>query len=408
MLQKIRFKVHSLKELLPYTILASSIVILHAMSIDGGLNMLNVGVMVVASISIIFRYKELDRYDLGLVLLWILMYFSAINNPNFRQSTFMYSGLFLFQFIALKTYSKFIKINNYLAFIEFLLYAFGIVLLIQQLSELVGIEGFNRNGEFAIRFKMNSLAQEPSLFPPSIALLFLMYIRVKYLNQLQFVGLKQIYRENKKICWLVLYMLLTCGTTSAIILLPIILLFFLKSHIIKYIPFFVIALICGSLVIGYLYPQTIERISMILGAIRSLDPMQVYDADQSASARISPYLFYMNDFDLANWHIWSGFGHDYGAKYLSWNMLGKELGYEIGIGGIVNFLYDYGVVIFLYFLLLMRKIVFGKFLSWDFFFWFFAFSMQTFNMPIFWAFFTFTYITKLFENNKYNTSVQKI
>lgn len=74
MLQKIRFKVHSLKELLPYTILASSIVILHAMSIDGGLNMLNVGVMVVASISIIFRYKELDRYDLGLVLLWILMY----------------------------------------------------------------------------------------------------------------------------------------------------------------------------------------------------------------------------------------------------------------------------------------------------------------------------------------------
>ncbi len=408
MLQYKGFKVHSFMELLPYLILASSIVILHMLSINGGVNMLNVGVMVVAFISIIFRYNELNRYDLGLVLLWFVMYLFATNNPHFRQSTFMYSGLFIFQFIALRAYSKYITPENYLAFIKILLYAFALVLFIQQISAIAGIQGFNRNGEFAIRFKMNSLAQEPSLFPPSIALLFLMYIRVKYLNQLQFVGLKQIYRENKKICWIVLYMLFTCGTTSAIILLPIILLFFLKSHIIKYIPFFVIALICGSLVIGYLYPQTIERISMILGAIGSLDPMQVYDADQSASARISPYLFYINDFDLSNWHFWFGFGHDYGTKYLSWNMLGEEMGYEIGIGGIVNFLYDYGAVIFLYFLLLMRKIVFGKFLSWDFFFWFVAFSMQTFNMPIFWAFFTFTYITKLFENNKYNTSIQKI
>lgn len=400
MLQKIRFKVHSLKELLPYTILASSIVILHAMSIDGGLNMLNVGVMVVASISIIFRYKELDRYDLGLVLLWILMYFSAINNPDFRQSTFMYSGLFLFQFIALRVYSKYIKLDNYLSFIEILLYAFGLALFVQQLSALVGVDGFNRNGEFAIRFKMNSLAQEPSMFPPSIALLFLMYVRIKYLNKVQYIGISRIYKDNKKICWLVLYMLITCGTTSAIILLPIILLFFLRTHIVKYLPFFVVTLTICCFAIGYFYPQTLERISMILGAIGSLDPMQIYDADQSASARISPYLFYLNDFDLTNWHFLFGFGHDYGTKYLSWNMLGKEFGYEVGIGGIVNYLYDYGIILLLFFLFLMRKMVFEKFLSWDFFFWFFAFSMQTFNMPIFWAFFTFTYVTKLFEDNK--------
>lgn len=400
MLQKIRFKVHSLKELLPYTILASSIVILHAMSIDGGLNMLNIGVMVVASISIVFRYNELNRYDFGLFLLWILMYFSATNNPDFRQSTFMYSGLFLFQFIALRVYSKFIKLDNYLSFIEILLYAFGLALFVQQLSALVGVEGFNRNGEFAIRFKMNSLAQEPSMFPPSIALLFLMYVRIKYLNKVQYIGISRIYKDNKKICWLVLYMLITCGTTSAIILLPIILLFFLRTHIVKYLPFFVVTLTICCFAIGYFYPQTLERISMILGAIGSLDPMQIYDADQSASARISPYLFYLNDFDLTNWHFLFGFGHDYGTKYLSWNMLGKEFGYEVGIGGIVNYLYDYGIILLLYFLFLMRKMVFEKFWSWDFFFWFFAFSMQTFNMPIFWAFFTFTYVTKLFEDNK--------
>lgn len=407
MLQYKGFKVHSFMELLPYLILASSIVVLHMLSIDGGVNMLNVVVMVVASISIIFRYKELNRYDLGLVLLWFVMYLSATNNPHFRLSTFMYSGLFIFQFIALRAYSKYIKSENYLAFIKILLYAFALVLFIQQISAIVGIQGFNRNGEFDIRFKMNSLAQEPSMFPPSIALLFLMYVRMKYLNQLQFIGLKQIYRENKKICWLVLYMLFTCGTTSAIILLPIILLFFLKSHIIRYIPFFVIALISGIVIIGYLYPRTIERILNILGAIGSLNPMQVYDADPSASARISPYLFYLKDFDLTNWHIWVGFGHDYGTKYLSWNMLGKEMGSEIGIGGIVNFVYDYGLIIFLYFLFLMRKMVFKKFWSWDFFFWFFAFSMQGFNMLIFWSFFTFTFITKLFENKKINMELRK-
>lgn len=400
MILNFRFKVHSVMELLPYIVLSSSIVILHAFSLESGINMLSVGVMAIALVFIFFRYKEIDRYDLGLVLLWILMYCSATNNPNFRLSTFMYSGLFIFQFISLRVYSKFIKRDNYLALIEILLYAFGLVLLIQQLSEIAGINGFNRNGEFEIRFKMNSLAQEPSMFPPSIALLFLMYIRIKYLNTLQIVGLRQIYKENRRICWIVMYMLLSCGTTSAIILLPIVLLFFWKSHIFKYIPFFIISFIIGYFVIGYFYPQTIERISMILGVIGSFDPMQIYDADQSASARISPYLFYLNDFDLTNWHIWFGYGHDYGTKFLSWQMLGKEMGNEIGIGGIVNYLYDYGIIILLYFLVLMKKLVFGKFLSWDFFFWFFAFSMQSFNVPIFWAFFTFTYVTKLFEDNK--------
>ncbi len=392
-----RIKTYPFKEVLPYLILTSCIVILHLFSKDGGVNMLNVSVMMVASFSVLLRLRELKRYDWGLILLWGVMFLSASQNSNFRQSTFLYSGLFIFQFISLRIYSKYIRVNKYLAFLRFLIFAYWGVLLIQQISEITGFSGFNRNGEFFIRFKMNSLAQEPSMLPPSVALLFLMYIRIKYLNRVNVIDLKQLYKENKKICWILLYILLSCGTTSAIILLPIILLFFLKNHIVKYIPFFCAILLSGSVLINYFYPQTIERISNILGVIGSFDPMAIYDADQSGSARISPYLFYLYDFDLKNPNFWFGFGHDYGAKHLSWEMLGKEFGYEVGIGGIINYLYDYGFLIFAFFMFLMRQIVFKSFLSWDFFFWIFAFSMQTFNMPIFWAFFTFTYVTRLME-----------
>lgn len=58
MIRNFRFKVHSVMELLPYIVLSSSIVILHAFSLEGGINMLTVGVMAIASVFIFLDTKK--------------------------------------------------------------------------------------------------------------------------------------------------------------------------------------------------------------------------------------------------------------------------------------------------------------------------------------------------------------
>ena len=380
-------------------ILLFTTVVLHDFSNSGGQNMIMIGVMFLCVFVLPFRLKLFDFWDLLLFTIFLLEMTQSIIHPaNFRLSTVLYSALFMVQFAMLKVLTpRYLRMKDYVKLIRGLIYLFTAVLILQQLSELVGVEGFNRNGLFSARWKMNSLAQEPSSLPPIIMLLLLSYTKMKELALGKSLSLKESIIGDKKLWFAGLYTSIGCGTTSGIFVVPIFLLYFFRKHLIKYLPHF--AFLGGALVGAFavLFPYAVERFVAILNVIGTMDPNLLYAADPSGSARIAPYMIAIQEFDLADRYFWLGHGVDYATFHFSSILVGQELDAEIGIGGIINFFYDYGAIAFLCFILYIRKYCFNSFWSFNFLLWVLVFSVSPFNTASAWFPLFYMMINNTFE-----------
>lgn len=381
------------------SILFFTTVVLHYFSNSGGQNMIMIGVMLACVFVLPLRLRSFDLWDLLLLTIFLLEMLQDVIHPStFRLSTVVYSALFMIQFVVLKSLAPhYLRTKDYVELIRGLIYLFMAVLILQQLSELAGVEGFNRNGIFAVRWKMNSLAQEPSVLPPTIMLLLLSHTKMKELALGKSLSLKESIMGDKRLWFAGLYTSIGCGTTSGIFIVPIFLLYFFRKHIIKYLPH--LALLGGALIGAFtvLFPYVVERFLAILNVIGTMDPNLLYAADPSGSARIAPYMIAIQEFDLADRYFWLGHGVDYATFHFSSILVGQELDAGIGIGGIINFFYDYGAIAFLCFILYIRKRCFNSFWSFNFLLWVLVFSVSQFNTASAWFPLSYMMINNTFE-----------
>jgi hypothetical protein len=350
-----------------------------------------IGVMGACACILPTRITRCDKWDLLLLVIFLIQLSSYYIHPKaFRLSTVLYSGLFYVQIITFRTLAKdYLRVETYNKFVKALIYLFFIVLIIQQLSELAHIDGFNRFGFFEARWKMNSLAQEPSFLPGSMILLMLSYVRTSILlSGEKTYDIKNKFKEDKYIWLAFFYTVVGCGTTAGIFALPFFLLYFVKDKVIRKLPFFATAVILLFLLISFLFPYVQERFNNVFSVITKMDPYEMYDQDPSASARIAPYMFLLKEFTFSKDFIW-GHGIDYATHYFSFELVGEELDAGIGIGGIVNFLYDYGFIAFILFMLYLRHTTLKSFLSYNALLWFGVFSISQINIALCWAFIAF-------------------
>ena len=106
---------------------------------EGNRNLFLIGVMSISPI-IILRFFEFDKLDF-LLLLFVttIAIFPSLSHPDtMRWSTVLYSIMFGLSFIAFKLLlqQKYLSIIRYINILRYLIYAYFIVLLIQQFCVL--------------------------------------------------------------------------------------------------------------------------------------------------------------------------------------------------------------------------------------------------------------------------------
>lgn len=393
-----------------YIIIIFALVTLLDFSNNAGQNIIMLCVMGVCPIILFFKIWRIEANDFLIFTVLLILLFSYYIHPEqFRLSTVLYSGMFIIQFVTYKALAKqYINIYSFRKLLVVLLYLFFVVLVIQQISRLAHLPEFN--SWHYKEFKMNSLAQEPSALPPTIIIMFYSIVKVDEILLGRGVTFKEHFKKCRRLWILFFYMIFTCGSTTGIFILPIFLLYFWRKDVIKKLPTIAISLVALVYVFSLISPFVTERMIAIVNALASLDPMKIYEADSSASARLAPYLIYFNDIDLFSLDFWLGHGVDYGISHMSLFLLGYVDEERVsGIGGLVNFAYDYGFIAFILFLIYLRKNIF-RFKSFDFILWLFVFTVQGFNISLFWAPIILMYTTKLlalksknqYFNNKIN------
>lgn len=346
------------------------------------------GVMFISPFFLLLNAKKLTINDILLLLGFPLLLFQTLINPeHVRYSTILYSFLFLILFLAYKILLKknSITLVDYLKFIKLIVYSYLVVLVIQQLCVLFSIPVFNLGWAFEDnKWKLNSLSMEPSNTALIVTILLFSYCYCISIVRKRKYNIFKDFKMDKYIWFAYLYICLTTASTSSFFCIPV-LAFYVgkKKDVLKAFVFLILFFLI--LITNFSF-DAFQRVVLFIPALLKLDPIALYNIDPSASARLAPPIIYFQQFSLRSFGLWFGYGNDYGEKYLTNYILGYLPDEGQGIGGMINFLYDYGIIVFLYFIILLRKLTLPKFFSYEMLFWFLLIFIIPFNHYIQWLF----------------------
>lgn len=259
---------------------------------EGNKNLLLISGMCLSPYFLIRYPVVLPKIDFPLIIICIMMMaFPLIFHPEtVRWSTLLYSCLFCMYFMAFCRVLTFAEYSSkdLLNVITWLLYAYCIVLIIQQFCVITGLPIFNiSNYNPRTPFKLNSLMAEPSHSARILTLLFFLYLVVYEQNS----GISKIkdliLSMDRKVLFAFLYPTITMGSGTAFLFLGIL--------IMGYIPQKnIIALTAaGIILIPILYfaisnISSAKRVADFFTTTLSFNEQELIRKDLSAAIRIIP------------------------------------------------------------------------------------------------------------------------
>lgn len=360
-------------------------------------------IMYMAPFLLFAEPNKFKKEDLLPFTLMFFIFLTCIIHPKvFRLSTVLYSIMFIFTymyFTKLVRYSKF----NYLDLLKLsriVIIGYAIVLLMQHVGVLLNFPILNENpGIIYDSFKTNSLSNESSHTGPIVSILFFSFIKMREIQLgIKKISFKRLLKNDKWVVYCFYYVIIGSISVTCILSMLIITLYFIsKKNIISGSVLFLIILT------GVIFSNTAlgERIRILLPSVLYFDPQALYFIDPSSSARIGPIMTYIIDFKPFDINTWLGYGCDYGTSHVMYFMTGKEVEDsfgDIGVGGIINFIYNYGMVPFLLFLSLVIRIT--KVKSFLFIIYLSLFFVSPFNVHMTWLFVMLAYSINFYINQK--------
>ena len=361
----------------------------------GNRNLFLIGVMVISPFLIII-YKKLYKFDIWLVLFLISIILSPFaNHPeSMRWSTVMYTFMFGLTFIAYNQllYISSFTMENYQNLLKYLIYAYSIVLLIQQFCVLTGLPIFNvSNYDPMETWKLNSLAPEPAHSAKIVTLLMYSYIVIKEL----IVKGKYNFRldiEDDKWIWIAfLWTMLTMGSGTAFLFIAIILLKFIRFK--NLIPLFIIFTGIVFLV-NMIGINSFERTFKVFMATLSFNEDMILETDHSAAMRIVPTMIVSQMVDLTTMDGWFGHGIDHVSTFMYKLVPGVHKGFSGG--GLLTFWIEYGFVSFILFIIFSFFNTFRKGDYLSIIFWFILIFLSGINTQLVWLTILLLYTNKYF------------
>ena len=197
---------------------------------DENRNTLLIGAMTISPLVLVFIPVINRRTDIGIFLFMTLTLFCPLlNHPEtMRWSTALYGCMFGFYFMALFHLFEFSDLSkqDIARLLKFLLLAYAIVLLIQQICVLTGFPIFNL-GNYDVRepWKLNSLMSEPEHSGRMIALLMYVYLSIT-LNEKAEISFVSSWRKEKLVWIAFLWCMLTSLSAGAYLFMLVVLLKF--------------------------------------------------------------------------------------------------------------------------------------------------------------------------------------
>lgn len=360
--------------------------------------------MALSVLFLVIEYPHFSKNEIPLYFLLALMILTAlIHSETFRFTTIAYSFWFVLTLILYMRiiHSKSLDVYQFLSVTHKLVYAYAIVLIVQQISVIAGIPVFNQCWVFSeFSFKLNSLSHEPSYIGGTLWLL--MYAHVILWRQLNnCANNKQDFFANKWLWLSYAYVSVTCFSSLSIFAFGLMLVFLFKDNKKVRIPCILgLALLFPFLQSLSLNILSLDRLIKFIPAIFTGDTDYIRSVDLSAAARFNPIIFYVKDFNFFDSSLWFGHGIDYSKNTMIVRLLGTSDYMEQGnaTGGLFPaFFYDFGLLTGLCFLYCLKKYAIKRRGAYVFFVWIFFFLPIGFNTYMTWMFFMLMYGVIFFE-----------
>jgi hypothetical protein len=370
---------------------------------EGNRNLILIGVMGLSPI-IILSFPRFDRINPWLVAFMLsIIIIPLMNQPqSMRWSTVLYSIMFCLTFIVYQEllHLSYFTPKRYLKVLKYLILAYFVVLVIQQLCVLTGLPVFNlSNYNPTEPWKLNSLAAEPSHSARIVGILMYCYITTKELVIRRKYNLKIDINKDKWVWFAFIWTMVTMGSSLAFLFLTIILLKFIRFR--NLFPIFVLVGFI-FLLVNFFGITAIDRTYQTAMATLTLDTSFIIEADHSASIRIVPFIILAKMASLNSWDGWFGHGVDYVSTFLSDVVPGVPEGFSGG--GVLSIWIEYGFISFALFVVFSLSNCYGKRNYLSIIFWFLLVGLSSLNNSMMWLTLVL-FLTKSFFENKYNNII---
>lgn len=362
---------------------------------EGNRNLLLIGMMSVSPLIFIINKKF---YQSDIILLLFMA--SVVSIPllfqqeSMRWSTVLFSLMFCFTFLVYKQllYKSYFTTEQYLKLLKIVLYAYTLVLLIQQFCVLTGLPIFNISSYNPLYpFKLNSLAAEPSHSGRIIALLMYSYITISELILKRKYNFKHNLKKDKWVWLAFLWAMLTMGSATAIVFTAIVLLKFVNIK--RLIPIAII-IVSAIYIVNFSDIYVVNRASKMFIATLTLDTDAMIAADHSGSIRLAPAIMLAKMVDITSLEGWFGHGIDSVSTFMSDLIPGVPEGFSAG--GMFQLWYEYGFLSFILFVAFSFLAVFKKNDYLNIVFWFMLVFMYGVNGQIVWLCILLLFTNKFF------------
>ena len=308
-------------------------------------NLLLIGLMGLSPIFLLAA-RQIRKSHLALYFfIGSILLFPAILNPeHLRWSTILFSVMFSISFIAYENAlraSK-MKVEAFIKAIRFLLVAYFVVLLIQQVGVLTGLPILNESNYSALfKWKLNALSAEASHTARNVNVLMFAFLALEEVRTGKKYSMRTQFRRDKYIWLGYVWILFTMQSTTALIFSPLILLKVTKLQN----AMFVVGLLAVAIVaVTSIATDVFERMSAFVGAAFTFDYQLLMTVDHSGSMRVAPLLVLMDKVDLFSFAGLFGHGIDTVSLFMSDYIYGVTEG-TTG-GGMLRVWYEYGFISF--------------------------------------------------------------
>lgn len=301
---------------------------------------LKVVLMAFAPVLLLFKVPYITKATLWCSLYMAVVLFCAYMRDYVRFSTIGYLGMFLITYIVYYNllYEKHaFSLLYFIRLLRFLILAFFICLVLQQVCILLGIRDLpiiNLDNQYFLAIdKLPSLMIEPSHVARVLGCMYLAYLQCCEIVEREKLSMKRIFDKPHR--WITigfLYTMTTMGSGTAFIVLIILAMYFVQAKRLWYIvPLFSIL----YFILPLLNIHQLDRAVNVINATMTGDVETVIEADGSAASRVVPILNTL-DMDLSSSEIWFGKG-TFEKEELRLIRYGKKIGH-IDQYGLLSFI----------------------------------------------------------------------
>lgn len=332
--------------------------------------------MAITPLLMLIKTPYISKATIFSLLFWVVTVGMSIIQFGItsRMSTFYYSALFLLTFnlyYNLVHINKAFEIGQFIQLIRIVIYAYAIILILQQLCLIVGLRYMPlinlMNQPYYGLFRLNSLAIEPSHAGRLLAVYFYAYLKLNEYQNGNAPQIKELWNKDKKLIVAFLYTMIGIGSSTAFIALGILSLCFLKRQ-------YTLSVICAAIAIYLLIPiidyEPLNRAVKIFNATMSGNTELVTQTDNSAAARVNIILNTITNLDISQPSTWYGQGID-ASKSIE--------------NPVVSAITDYGLISYILKLILYFTCCFTSLFSLEIVMFILLFSFNIGNIAYGWA-----------------------